>query len=140
MEASNMPRVLAGTGSAQLALYSCGVETDPQPNANYIIDVSGLRDPLSNRGFRYTHNDGRALDVQKFVEEDPRIDAIRQQVAILAYLHFGGRRDAPWMSLAFRDHHGKWISPAVTELMAESLSNMGYAVSVHHFALEGGEK
>lgn len=133
------PRVIAGLGNAQLALYSAGLKTSPQPNSNYIINVADLRDPYSNRGFKFRHEDGRALEVQQFVEEDPRIDAIRQQVAILAHLNFRSGVTSPWMSITFRDHHGIWIAPAVTELMADSLSNLGYAVSVHHFGL-GGKK
>ncbi len=129
-----MPRV--EPGKADVGIYTCGRDTSPQPNVQYIIDVSGLRDPLSNRGFRHTEKDGRSLAVQKFVKEDSRIGAILSDVAMITHVTLQYNSSNPsWLAFSFRDHHGQWIAPAVGELVADHLCSLGYNVSVHHFGL-----
>lgn len=134
-----MPRTNIGEG--QMAIYSAGRSVAPTPNATFIFDVSGLRDPLSNRGFRHSKEDGRDPSVKKFVSEDPRVAAIMEQVAILAHLNFRGQsQTGGWISFLFKDVQGQWIAPAVTELVAEMLDNLNYRVSVHHWSLGGASK
>lgn len=136
-----MPRV--STPSAEIGIYSFGRLTntkDRMPvSAQYFIDVSGLRDPSSNRGFRKLYDDGRAEDIQNYVKDDPRIDAIFDAVRMIAHLNLRSPQtaDLKWLSIAFRDHHGRWTAPAVAEIIGDRLSNVGYKVSVWHYDLKG---
>ena len=131
-------RVPTGNGMAQIGIYTAGRESSSQPTGTYTIDVSNLRDPLSSKSLRATYTDGRAGEVQKFVSDDPRIPAIRDMVILLADMYVkppsGGT--SKWVSFVFKDVHGKWIAPAVGELIADSLSNLGYQVAVAHWEIK----
>lgn len=122
--------------AAQISLYTYGKISEHQPGANYVIDVFGLRDPMSNRGFNKTFKDGRPKVVQDYVKEDSRVPAILDQVKLLAHLHITAGTEK-WISLAFRDHHGLWIAPAIGEIAADMLDNLGYRVSLYHFETFG---
>jgi hypothetical protein len=133
-----MPRVIVGNGD--IGVYSTGRVVKEAVNAQYVINVEGLRDPLSNRGFRFSKEDGRDREVMSFVEDDPRVSAIRDEVLLLAHLNFKAPgQTSAWISFLFKDVHGKWIAPAVAELIADSLIAANYKVSVHHWGL-GGKK
>lgn len=124
----------ASCTDAELGLYSYGrIAKGAKPNVCYIIDVSGLRDPQTNRGFRNNYKDGRAGEVQKYVAEDPRIEAIVDQVKLLAEMHLRGNgADKQWLTFGFRDHHGRWTSPAVCEIVADVMDRSGFKVHVSH--------
>jgi hypothetical protein len=126
-------------GSSQVSIYTYGKVSPVQPGAAYVIDVMGLRDPMSNRGFRQRYEDGRPGEVQDYVKGDPRLQAIIDEVRLLAYLHVDCEQDK-WISIGVRDFHGKWISPAVGELIAEALDNLGYRTYVYHYECEDPKK
>lgn len=127
---------------SEIGIYTFGdkvVTTLPRPAVNYLIHVAGLRDPMSNRGFSKTYTDGRPIVVQDFVKEDPRYEAILDSVRFLAHVHLRSEaRDNKWLSMAIVDHHGKWIAPAVGELVSHALDYSGYKVSLFHFDLMNG--
>jgi hypothetical protein len=129
-----MPRV--NLAQSEIALYTfgklCKSPITP-PATDYLIDVAGMRDPMSNRGFKLQFSDGRPGLVQKFVSEDPRYNAIEESVKFLAHIQLKSKAaSGKWLTIAFRDHHGKWIAPAVGELVADSLSREGYKVHLFH--------
>jgi RNase adaptor protein for sRNA GlmZ degradation len=98
-----------------------------------------MRDPMSNRGFKQKFADGRPGEVQKFVAEDPRYDAILDTVKFLAHTQLrSAAATGKWLTISIRDHHGKWIAPAVGELLADALTRDGYKVHVYHQDLFGG--
>ena len=121
---------------AEIGLYTWGklLKRSFIPQASYAIDVSGLRDPQSNRGFKKQFKDGRAGVIQEFVREDPRYQAIRETVEMLAFMHLrSDGRDEKWLSIGLMDYHGLWIAPALGESIADVLSNSGYRVSCFHY-------
>jgi len=127
-------------GQADIVLYTYGKKVKSKrsiPNVDYVIDVDGLRDPLSNRGFKRTHADGRPGAIQDFVKEDPRVGSIVDTVKLLGEVHLRSKaRDHAWISVALRDHHGRWIAPAVGEIVAGALDSEGYKVYLSHVDLE----
>lgn len=131
-----MPRVKPY--EAQVGIYTYGEKGKAAsvPNAQYVINVAGLRDPSSNRGYRQKYKDGRPGEIQDYVKEDPRVEAIVHQIKMLA--HIGLRSDAQdgkFLSFALRDHHGVWIAPAIGEIVTDALDREGYAVALFHFEL-----
>lgn len=126
----------------EIGLYSYSSHSkESPPTAQYVIDVSHLRDPLSNRGFKNTEPDGCSPAVKKFVRDDPRVGAIVETVEMLAYMLLRSpgvdhkTYAGTWLSVAFRDHHGRWIAPSVAEIVADKLSP-SYRVAVQHFELK----
>jgi RNase adaptor protein for sRNA GlmZ degradation len=131
-----MPRV--APGKAEMGLYTYGrLGKAACPVAQYYIDVSGLRDPSSNRGFRKLYTDGRHGEVQEYLKADPRVDAVFDSIRMIAHLNLRGdnTKDGKWLSFAIKDHHGVWIAPAVAEIVADRLGNIGYDVTVFHYEL-----
>lgn len=127
---------------AELGIYTYGrlVPREAPPMSQYVIDVAGLRDPLSNRGFKHKYSDGRPGEVQDFVREDSRMNAILDTVKLIAHMQLRSMAgDGKWLSFGIRDHHGKWIAPAVGEILADELSRAGYKVALHHHDV-GGQK
>ena len=127
--------------NAEVCLYSYGSLVKngrSAPQCDYVIDVAGFRDPMSNRGFKNTYRDGRPSQVQDYVREDPRFAAILDTVRILVSSHVTSQAaDKAWVSIAFRDHHGKWIAPAIVESIADVLSAEKLKVHAFHMDLEG---
>lgn len=133
-----MPRV--APTNAEVGLYTWGTKIVRQyhPSVNYAINVAGLRDPSSNRGFNKKYADGRPAEVCEFVKEDSRYEAISDTIQMLTHMHLRGEgRDNRWLSIGVVDFHGKWIAPAVAELVANELSQAGYRVSLFHYDLKG---
>lgn len=128
--------------NTEIAIYTFGrLGKMVPPRAHYVIDVSGIRDPLSNRGFKNTFTDGRPGEIQKFVAEDPRMNAILDTVKLIAYDQLRSKAGSKkWLSIAFRDHHGKWGSVAVGEIVRDALKYDGYNVALRHYELEGVPK
>lgn len=124
---------------SEVGIYTFGskVVTTNRPQVNYIIDVAGLRDPQSNRGFRRLYADGRSSEVVSYVKEDPRIPAILDTIKMLTHIHLRSQAaDFKWLSFGIRDHHGTWIGPAVGEIATEALDLDGYKVNLFHYDLE----
>lgn len=115
--------------SAELGIYSMSGDTR-NPIANIEFDLNQFRDPLGNLSLRKSCADGKDPDVQDWIKEDPRYLPLLNQCIILVKDHYynGGA----WMSIGFRDHHGKWISRAVATMIANELASLGYKVGLLH--------
>lgn len=119
-------------------IYTLGEKNPPAGNtlrpstARYYFQVANFRDPQSKRGLRLL--DGRDEPVKKFVGADPRVKLIRDEVLSLAYTHIRGEKEA-FFSLALEDRHGKWIAPAIGEIVADALDDAGFKVVVVHRGL-----
>jgi hypothetical protein len=129
-----MPRV--AQNEAEVGIYTFGKLTEHPPNWTYLIDVAGLRDPSSNRGFRKTYSDGRPGEIQTYMRDDPRVPAIIDTIKMITWMNLRSEaRDNRWLSFGLRDHHGIWIAPPIGEIVADSLSNLGFKVSLFHHEL-----
>ena len=114
---------------AQIGIYSYkhgGAPADSQ----FEFDLERFRDPIGNQNLRKVAQDGTHAEVKKWIREDPRLPAILESVRLLAedrIVHGGFK----WISFAFTDFHGRWISRAVAEIVADSLSG-AFNVGVLH--------
>lgn len=130
-----MPRVMFTL--ANVGVYSFS-STTVKPTAHYEFDLTEFRDPMNKDMFNGA-TDGRDVLVQNWVKDDHRFKALLAECELIAHdqkVNHGGR----WLTLAFRDFHGRWKSPAVAELVADKLAEEGFNVSVYHDALGGPTK
>jgi RNase adaptor protein for sRNA GlmZ degradation len=132
-----MPRV--DHSKAEVGIYTFAAESPNRvATCQYLINVVGLRDPSSSGMIRSVHKDGRPGEVQDYIQEDPRVKAVVDQIRLLTYMHLKSEgRDGKWLSFGIHDHHGKWIAPAIGEIAARTLDTAGYHVSLFHADLEG---
>ncbi len=123
-----------------IGIYSFGENSANPPNAQFEFDVRLFRDPVGQKQFN------RALgiqpDVRDWVGQDKRAKGVIEMCQMLAEdlirPHKKGDKEEPisiWLSLSFRDHHGKWIAPAIAELVANQLDKDGFTVAVCHHEL-----
>ncbi len=134
-----MPRVRPNDKNMkpQIGVYSFA-DTTPASTGQFEFDVSKFRDPMGQKQF--VNLNGTHPDVRKWVAQDPRVGVVVQECMLLAddlvkaKSNNGGELKSvcDWLSISFKDHHGKWTSPAITEIVAEVLSDAGYNVVVHH--------
>jgi RNase adaptor protein for sRNA GlmZ degradation len=119
-----MARIIT-SNNAEVSIFSLskGIMS-PSPQWEY--SLHSFRDPM--REFR--SKDGTDPEVQAFLREDPKTSAIIKEVNLLCYdiLRAQGQK---YTSIGFRDHHGKWISCGVAEIIAEELAPY-YEVMVLH--------
>lgn len=123
---------------AEVGIYTYGNKSkNPnRPQVNYVVNVERIRDPQSNRGFKKTYADGRAGEVLDFVKEDPRMEAILDNIRIICHTHLRSpAADGHWLAIGIMDHHGHWIAPAVGELVCNALCRDGYKVNIAHYDL-----
>ncbi len=122
----------------KIGVYSFGTITDGGPNAQFEFDVSTFRDPAGQKQFAGAL--GIDPDVRDWVCEDRRVPAIVNMCEIIAEdlirPHAKGEGTetlSQWLSFAFKDHHGKWIAPAIAEAVSNKLSEAGFIViTLHH--------
>lgn len=93
-----------------------------------------LRDPIGQKNLTNKYGDGRAAEVREWMEEDERVDVIVDELVGLAFAHIKHARES-FMSVAFVDQHGKWIAPAVAEILANAMEVAGFSVHVRHQGL-----
>jgi hypothetical protein len=139
-----MPRVPLHTTTKdpdrpQIGVYSFGADAPKQMLAQFEFDVTTFRDPTGQKQFT-TFTDGTVPAVRDWVAQDRRIPAVVEQCLMLADDMLQKKNDkeaiSSWVSIAFKDHHGRWIAPAVAECVADALSDAGYRVSVVHDGLK----
>jgi RNase adaptor protein for sRNA GlmZ degradation len=130
-----------GDVKPEIGIYSFGENCDKKPQAQFEFDVSKFRDPVGQKQFNKAV--GTQADVRDWVGQDKRVPALVQQCRILAEdlirPHKKDGKDeqiSAWLSLSFKDHHGKWISPAIAELVANQLDLDGFKVVVCHHNLD----
>jgi hypothetical protein len=111
---------------AEVGIYSFNHSTTA-PIAQYEISLHQFRDPM--RSFKQV--DGTDPKVQEWISSDRRLPSVLHVVEMLAEDQVRAGK-SKWLTIAFRDHHGKWISRAVAEIAANVLSDKGFNVVVHH--------
>ena len=144
-----MPR--QGAGAVQqdpsfrpnIGIYS-GTETK-HPVGQFEFDVSKFRDPAGQVQFRLQELkeagiNGTTPEVRDWVAKDRRVPIIISECRLLAEDLISPKTDgkpiSAWLSFSFVDTHGKWIAPAVAELVANHLSDAGFNILVHHAGLK----
>lgn len=118
----------AKVADADVIFYSFGTSKiiDVEvPSYHYAVDVNTLRDPIGNKELTSKSRDGRDEAVVEWIKTDRRIPAILDTVQLVAETHLDAAKE-PYVVVAFHDFHGKWISPALAELAATQLDNLGY--------------
>ena len=118
--------------AAEVGIYSLSSK-NLSPLPTYEFDVNRFRDPIGNRNLTSKCVDGRDGEVKKWIRTDPRFLPILETILLLCedQVRHGEKK---WISFGFRDHHGKWISRALAELVADELANVNYSVGVLHAA------
>jgi hypothetical protein len=127
-----MPKV--DHAAAQIGIYTFGQKSHNfVGTCQYYINVAGLRDPGSSGQIRSQYVDGRAGGVQQYIADDVRVKVISEQIRLIAYMHLRSQAaDNKWLSFGLVDYHGRWIAPAIGEIVADNLSDLGYSVSLYH--------
>lgn len=112
-------------GLACIGLYSVPT-SKPIPDIifNWKFDVSKFRDPIGQKDLR--NLDGRDTKVQAFLLEDPRMKPLLHAVKLIA-----AQKDK-WTSIAFFDHHARYISVGIVELVARELDSTGLNIYISH--------
>jgi hypothetical protein len=116
-----------------------------QPAAQFEFDVSTFRDPVGQKQFNRAV--GTCPDVRDWVAQDRRVPGVVNVCRLLAEdlcrphpKGTGTEVISGWLSISFKDHHGKWIAPAVAELVANQLDKDGFNVIVLHHELRPSPK
>lgn len=130
----------------QIGVYSYGSKgIKGEISAQFEFDVTQFRDPSGQKQFKGAK--GSDPDVRDWVCQDRRLPAILDMCILLAEdllkpRKHGGTEEviSHWLSLAFKDHHGKWIAPAIAEAVANRLSDANYRVLVVHHDLQKNHK
>ncbi len=138
-----MPRITSLEDSAikpNVGIYSYASNGSRNIVGQFEFDVSSFRDPLGQKQF-LTKSSGIDPEVRDWVGQDHRVPILIKECRMLAEDLIRHKKDgqaAPstWLSFSFKDFHGKWISPAVAELVADELSNAGFMVTVYHSAIK----
>lgn len=122
---------------ANVALYSMGRIAGNAINSfspRLLFDVEKFRDPQGVASFRSSGKTGLSPDVRLFVEDDPRVPALKNLVALYATDALKDAR-SPFISFGFKCQKGIWISPAIVEIVADHLSALDFKVLVRHHGL-----
>src|SRR5260370_38640208 len=97
------------------------------PVPQYEFQLGAFRDPQH----KFKSVDGRSKAVQEWIIDDPRMPALLSTIEMLVFDQVKEQK-AAWLSIGFRDYHGKWISAALVEIIADRLSARGFDVMVRH--------
>ena len=122
-----------------IGIYSYPKErSGNQINGQFVFDVSTFRDPSGQALF--TGLNGLDKSVISWVGQDRRVPIIVKDCKLLANDLIRPKPDGKsicyWLSIAFTDHHGKWISVSVAEIVADALSSDGFNVAIYHVGLK----
>ena len=102
----------------------------------YSIDLTHMRDPIGQVILIATCKDGTDKRVQEWIRIDPRIGGILHIAEMIVHDIFSNQK-ASWTSLGLSDFHGRWISPAIGEIIADELMKGCFKVCVQHLDLGG---
>src|SRR3990167_2210955 len=104
-----MPRVTLS--AAQVGLFSFDANyTKLTPH--YEFDLSQFRDPIH----KFRSKRGRDPEVKEWIKSDARFLTVLSMVKILVSDAID-KQQQNWISISFRDYHGRWKSEAVAELV-----------------------
>lgn len=118
---------------ANIGLYAFSSKSVLQ-YSQYEVDMNKFRDPIH----KFRTLDGRNKEVQEWIKADKRMEMITRVIDLLIADQLGDQK-SQWISIGFRDYHGRWISAAVVELLSEYLSDKGFKVFTLHQWLRDGE-
>lgn len=99
--------------------------------AQYRSDLTHIRDPIGQPLLTQKCKDGRDQLVREWIRGDLRVKALIHATLMIAHDTFKNQR-CVWTSFGFTDHHGRWISPAIGEIVGDALDKEGYKVCVNH--------
>lgn len=119
---------------AQILIYSLNKDSI-KSGMELDVSVSNFRDPLGHKTLTSQYKDGRAMAVRDWIKVDPRVQGLSDSIKLYVYdkiIH--GKQDK--LVIGFRDHHGKWVSPAVAEIVGDMLDGLGFSVGVWHDRLQ----
>lgn len=122
-----MPRTTIGL--AEVGLYIAAATTPL--TSWYEVNCFNMRDPIGREDLKKLT--GADPAVKEFVRADPKLPAIISHCHMLVH-DAVKKQGLNYISITFRDHHGKWISRAVGELVADHLDKEGYKVNVLDYA------
>jgi len=117
---------------ADIALYSRKIGNNKTSATQYQVVLTNFRDPMGRRDLRGLP--GTNKRVKDFIKDDRRFKAIVDYFRMVAY-DVVKQQKHTYVSITFEDCHGRYISPAVTELVADALEADGYKVMVQHYEL-----
>jgi len=120
-----------------ITIYTFGKKWLTQPAPRYEFDLSNLRDPIGNLALKKECLDGRDPMVQRWIQEDKRVEMIKKECITLAKLHIVKNQES-WLSIGFTDTHGIWISPAVGLIVAKALEEQKLPASLIHYGIGPG--
>ncbi len=125
-----MPKV--AEAQAEVIIYTYGKLTNYPPSPKYVVNVSEWRNPECNKEVNQ-NMDGRSPKVLIWMEEEKRVGLLSKAIKNLVNLHLGPMKEA-YFSIGLMDHKGKWIAPAVGEILVRDLSDR-WKVAIKHFEL-----
>lgn len=138
-----MPRTTLGNSAVkpQIGVYSCGDKQKSTITSQFEFSVSSFRDPMGQKQFEGLN--GTHPEVRTWISSDSRIGILINECLLLSNDLLKPKKvgEGPdkaasvWLSFAFKDKNGKWIAPAVAELIADALAEAGYVVVTHHAGL-----
>ena len=132
----------------QIWIYSYATAAQKSMAGQFEFDVSQFRDPAGQKQFLGRDVCGIDAEVRDWVGQDRRVPALVKECRLLAedlirpkqtgITNGVPQEKAPcqWLSISFRDHHGKWIAPAIAELVANALSDDGFTITVYHSSVK----
>lgn len=120
----------------QIGIYSYASTAQKSLAGQFEFDVSQFRDPAGQKQFLGRDICGVDAEVRDWVGQDRRVPVLVKECRLLAedLIRPKQNEKAPcqWLSISFKDRHGKWIAPAVAELVANALSDDGFTITVYH--------
>lgn len=145
-----MPRVaFVPNPKPDIGIFSFGEQDRVKPKSQYEFNVANLRDPQGQVQFKGLAGNDPAI--VKWIAEDPRVAGIVSNCLLLAEDLLSKRVKgdqstgtkvesiSSYVSISFRDHHGKWIAPAIAEIVANKLAET-WDVAVKHCTIDGFKK
>jgi hypothetical protein len=137
MDLFKKPRT--GINLAQVSIYSWGLDdykgaNRVEPIVKYRIDCSTWRNPECHKEVTTGRLNGLDPNILKWIAEDGRVGLVSRECYRLAKMLLDGQKET-YITIGFVDHHGRWIAPAVAELVASDLEDH-YAVGVEHYGLK----
>ncbi len=123
-------------GQLAVSLQSFSYKRGIPRGIDTVFDCRFLRNPHWDAGLRRL--DGRDVQVQAFVEDDPRWSAFFAQVSDLTQFLLPAYRDEgkTHLTIGFGCTGGQHRSVAMTEKLANTLAKAGWQVSIRHRELE----
>lgn len=93
----------------------------------YRWDLTNLRDPVGQLTLRSQCINGKDERVVTWMAKDPKVIAAVSAAALHAWIHLADPQGEQNVSFVFHDQKGRWISPAVAELVRRRVDELQLA-------------